>query len=99
MTVKATSTATQGTSCWCCGAVGDPDRMVHLGNHPEVAVCTRCAHSLHVWAGEIEDRSRTGAAARARQALRGVRRRVVRRGWHRAPIVGRLLRALGRRMP
>ena len=26
--------------CWCCGSIDDPDRMVHLGIHPEVALCT-----------------------------------------------------------
>lgn len=85
--------------CWCCGATVEPDLTVHLGDHPEVEICTRCAHSLHVWAGEVEDRSRTGFAARGRQAFRRLRRVVVRRGWHRIPVLGRVLRGIGRRLP
>ena len=56
--------------CWCCGAIEDTSRLVRLGNHPEVAVCVRCAHALSKWAWEIEDRSRTGIAVRARDQFR-----------------------------
>ena len=27
--------------CWCCGCSGNVDQMSHLGQHPEVAVCTK----------------------------------------------------------
>src|SRR5690242_5914912 len=87
------------SECWCCGAIGDPARLVHLGNHPEVAVCTRCAHSLSKWAGEIEDRGRRGPAVHARNAVRRLRKTVVEHGWHRNKIVGRGLRWLGRFTP
>lgn len=30
------------SACWCC-AIDAPERMVHLGNHPEVALCPGCA--------------------------------------------------------
>ncbi len=73
--------------------------MVRLGNHPEVTVCVRCAHSLSKWAGEIEDRGKTSPAARARGAARSVRGYVVRRGWHHNRFVGRYLRWLGRHTP
>lgn len=33
--------------CWCCGQPYPPDRMVHLGTHPEVTVCADCARFLH----------------------------------------------------
>lgn len=85
--------------CWCCGAIEDAARLVHLGNHPEVVVCTRCAHSLSRWAWEIEDQARTGLAVRARGGIRRVRKNVVRRGWHQNKIVGRGLRWLGRFAP
>ena len=85
--------------CWCCGATDDPDRLVHLGNHPEVGVCTRCAHSLSKWAWEIEDRSRSGITVRARDAVRSLRKTVVRHGWHHNRFVGRGLRWLGRFTP
>jgi hypothetical protein len=73
--------------------------MVHLGNHPEVSVCVRCAHSLHKSAGEVEDRDRRAPAARARDRFRSVRKIVVQRGWHHAPLLGRSLRWLGRYLP
>ncbi|HEX5496160.1 MAG TPA: hypothetical protein VFX70_16460 [Mycobacteriales bacterium] len=85
--------------CWCCGAVEDPDRLVRLGNHPEVGVCTRCAHAISKWAWEIEDRSRTGVAVRTRDRLRRVRGTVVRRGWHRNRFIGGPLRWIGRFTP
>ena len=85
--------------CWCCGAIEDPAKLVHLGNHPEVVVCTRCAHSLSKWAWEIEDQSRTGLAVRARDQTRRLRKTVVRHGWHQNKIVGRGLRWMGRFIP
>lgn len=85
--------------CWCCGADEHPAKLVHLGNHPEVAVCTRCAHSLSKWAWEIEDQARTGLAVRARDGIRRVRKTVVRHGWHNNPLIGRGLRWLGKFTP
>ena len=85
--------------CWCCGMTGDPAAMVHLGNHPEVTLCTRCARSVSTWAGEIEDRSRTGVAVKLRDGFRSLRKAVVRRGWHHSRLVGRPVRWLGRYLP
>ncbi|MGI8696896.1 MAG: hypothetical protein ACR2JQ_09655 [Mycobacteriales bacterium] len=85
--------------CWCCGTIEDPARLVHLGNHPEVTVCTRCAHSLSKWAWEIEDQDRTGLAVRVRDRFRRLRKAVVRRSWHHNKILGRGLRWLGRFTP
>jgi hypothetical protein len=85
--------------CWCCGTDELPDRLVHLGNRPEVVVCTRCAHSLSKWASELEDRSRTGLAVRTRDSVRRVRKSVVAHGWHHNKFVGRGLRWLGRFTP
>ena len=45
--------------CWCCGSIDDPDRMVHLGNHPEVMMCRPCARWAAKEAWEIEDRDKT----------------------------------------
>ncbi len=85
--------------CWCCGVIDDPARVVHLGNHPEVVVCIRCSHSLSKWAGELEDRARTGFAVRARGSFRRLRKTVVRHGWQNNKIVGRGLRWIGRFTP
>jgi hypothetical protein len=87
------------SQCWCCGCSGAADRMVHLGNHPEVELCLRCARSVAKWADEIEERDRHGLAVRARDQARRVRKSVVRHGWHNAPVIGPALRWLGRRTP
>jgi hypothetical protein len=49
--------------CWCCGSVDTPDRMVHLGDHPEVHLCPSCAHFVHQQAWEIDDAGNQGPAA------------------------------------
>lgn len=87
------------SECWCCGATGDPATLVRLGNHPEVTVCTRCAHSLSKWAWEIEDQSRTGLTVQLRDGFRRLRKAVVRRGWHHNRFIGRYLRWIGRFTP
>jgi hypothetical protein len=89
----------QRSECWCCGAIGDSVKFVHLGNHPEVMVCTRCAHSISKWAREIEDQSRTGLSVRVRDQLRGLHKTVVQRGWHHNRLIGRPLRWLGKHTP
>ena len=85
--------------CWCCGRIERPDRLVRLGNHPEVAVCIRCAYSLKSWARAIEDRDRAGLSTRIRAGIRRGRRTVIRHGWHRRGPLARPLRWLGRRLP
>lgn len=102
MTAVQTSIEESGhppAECWCCGCRRDADQMVRLGNHPEVTLCTRCARSVGKWAGEIEDRDRHSVAARARGGFRSARKMVMRRGLHRAPLVGGLLRRLGKHLP
>lgn len=86
-------------ACWCCGQRRPPTSVVHLGDHPEVAVCLRCAHFLHQQAQGREDALRPSPAARLRDVLRAGRRLVMRRGWHQKPGIGPLLRWLGPRMP
>ena len=66
------------SACWCCGAIDAPERMVHLGNHPEVALCLGCARWAAKEAWEIEDRGRTGLVVRARDRFRLLRRGVAR---------------------
>ena len=72
---------------------------MHLGDHPEVAVCLGCAHFLHQRARSVEDARRPSAAARARDGVRAVRRLVIARRWHEKPVIGPLLRWLGARLP
>lgn len=85
--------------CWCCGTTDDPDRMVHLGNHPEVGLCRRCARWAAKQAWEIDDRDKTSPLVIVRDRFRYVRPAVVDRGWHRSRIVGGPLRWLGDRLP
>jgi hypothetical protein len=95
----STSEDGRGFECWCCGRRGGPNSVVHLGNHPEVIVCLRCAHFLHRQARNLEDADRRSPGVRVRGGLRAVRRLVMRRGWHQKAGVGRLLRWLGTRAP
>lgn len=87
------------SECWCCGVVELAERLVHLGNHPEVTVCTRCAHSLHTWAWELEDQAKTGPAVRARNAFRRLRAHGMEHGWHHNRVIGTPLRWLGKHLP
>lgn len=87
------------SECWCCGTVEDPAHLVHLGNHPEVTVCVRCAHSINRWAWELEDQARTGPAVRARDRFRRLRKTVVQHGWHQSRLIGRPLRWFGKHAP
>lgn len=85
--------------CWCCRTVEISDRMVHLGHHPEVRLCLRCAHFVHQQAWQIDDQGGDGPGACVRDELRILRAEVVRRGWHRNRFVGGRLRWLGRCWP
>lgn len=85
--------------CWCCGSTDSPDRMVHLGDHPEVHLCLQCAHFVHQQAWEIEDVGKHGPAAFARDQFRNLRAEVIRRGWHHNKFIGGKLRWLGKYLP
>ena len=85
--------------CWCCSTRDTPERMVHLGNHPEVHLCLRCAHFVHQEAWKIEDLGRRSPGALARDGFRTMRAEVVRRGWHQSRLIGQPLRWLGKHLP
>lgn len=87
------------SECWCCGAIDDPSRMVHLGNHPEVALCVRCARWAAKEAWEIEDKPKSGPLVFARDRFRALRHNVVRRGWHHHRLLGGPVRWIGKRLP
>jgi len=88
-----------GVRCWCCGQLRSADGVVHLGDHPEVAVCLGCAHFLHQRARAVEDAQHPSAASRARDGLRQARNLVIARRWHEKPVIGPVLRWLGARLP
>jgi hypothetical protein len=85
--------------CWCCDTSDIPDRMVQLGNHPEVNLCLQCAHYVHQQAWVIEDEEQRGPAAFARDRFRNLRADVIRRGWHHKRFIGGKLRRLGKYLP
>lgn len=86
-------------SCWCCGNQFGDDQMVHLGAHPEVAVCAPCARFLHRQAHALEDQSRRSPAAMVGGLVRGCRAVVMDHGWQDRPVMGRWLRRIDRFLP
>jgi len=85
--------------CWCCGSINDPERMVHLGDHPDVSMCLPCARWAATEAWELEDRDKTGPLVDMRDRFRQLRRGVIHRDWHRHPVLGRPVRWLGKHLP
>ncbi len=98
-TAQATDEPPRRSECWCCGRIEDAARMVHLGNHPEVTLCLRCARWAAKQAKEIEDLTRTGRLVWVRDRLRLARQKVMQRGWHERRLIGRPLRWLGKHLP
>jgi len=86
-------------TCWCCGGEFDERDLVRLGTHPEVGVCLGCARFLQRRAAEREDELRTSPAVKLRSGVRSAREWVIRHGWHRLPVVGRLLQRINRHLP
>jgi hypothetical protein len=85
--------------CWCCGTPNQETNLIRLNAHSEVAVCLPCADFLALRARERRDHRRPSLAGRGRDVLRAGRRTVVDHGWHRLPVVGPLLRRVGRYLP
>ena len=101
MTAQTIRSADESESadCWCCGQRQQRDMTVHLGSHPEVRVCLRCAHFLHLQARAREDALHPSPAARVRDLLRSARAVVMHHRWHQNPVIGPPLRRLGRHLP
>jgi hypothetical protein len=93
------TTLATAEACWCCGQERPAQELVHLGNHPEVALCLRCAHFVHRLARRREDEVRPSPAARMRGRLWAVRAYVVQKRLHQRPVIGKALRWLGNRLP
>jgi hypothetical protein len=90
---EASSGETGESGCWCCGRDASEETLVRLGNHPEVGVCLDCV-------GFLGRRARDREASLMRERLRGVadsiRNEVTAREWHRRPVIGPVLRWVGR---
>lgn len=83
--------------CWCCGQSYPPDRMVHLGTHPEVTVCADCARFLHRRAALLG--AHATPVALIRRATQTIRDQVLSRQIHERRVVGPFLRWLDRFLP
>jgi hypothetical protein len=74
----------------------DERDLVRLGSHPEVGVCFGCARFLQRRAAERAEELGLSRRSRVRAAARRVRGRVIARGWHNRPVIGRMLRRIDR---
>lgn len=99
MTAAGTDVGEQTGECWCCGNEHAESGLLHLGSHPEVTVCLGCGEYLAQRARERRDGMSPSIAGRGRDLLRSGRRFVVHHGWHERPVVGPVLRRLGRHLP
>lgn len=85
--------------CWCCGEEQAESAVVRLGNHPEVALCLRCAHFVHSRAQAHEDAGVHTLVTRGRDVVRSTERFVIQHDLQHKPVIGPLLRWLGPRLP
>lgn len=99
MTVPELAALEDQPRCWCCGHEYSESELVRLGEHPEVAVCSRCARFLVRRSRQRADALDSSMAARARSVLTKGRDVVVEHGWHRLPVVGPALRWIGDHLP
>lgn len=83
--------------CWCCGQPYPPDRLVHLGTHPEVTVCADCTRFLHRRASLLG--AHATPVALIRHATQTVRDQVLSRQIHERRVIGPFLRWLDRFLP
>jgi NMD protein affecting ribosome stability and mRNA decay len=82
--------------CWCCGDAYPETHLVHLGEHPEVAVCAGCAHYLNRRARRTRGSVTSRRLYLTAEKIRDV---VIARGWHDHPKIGPSLEWLDRRLP
>lgn len=99
MTTPEDRRADQRPGCWCCGGVFSPEEVVHLGAHPEVALCFDCTRWVHRRAVQQADAGEPGVTARLRQFLARVRAAVIAHGWHDRLVIGRILRWIDQHLP
>jgi hypothetical protein len=96
MSLAASRDRSNELQCWCCGGKFLDSELTRFGRHPEVAVCFACVADLH-------RRARMTQTSNLKRPIYSlgdtIRAAVIARGWHRRPIIGRLLRGLGRVSP
>ncbi|EFQ82855.1 hypothetical protein HMPREF0063_12064 [Aeromicrobium marinum DSM 15272] len=99
MTTHSEQVVDELQRCWCCDNEFSPEEVVHLGAHPEVALCFDCARWVRRRAVQGADARRHGVGARLRRMLARIRAAVIGRGWHDRPVIGGILRWIDRRLP
>ncbi len=99
MTTHAEQVVDGRQRCWCCDQEFGPEDVVHLGAHPEVALCFDCARWVRRRAVQRADAGRGGIGVRLRGYLARIRAVVIGRGWHDRPGIGAILRWIDRRLP
>lgn len=99
MTTRAEPEADERRRCWCCDNEFLDEEVVHLGAHPEVAICFDCARWVRRRAVLRADAGRRGMRVGLRRILAQVRAAVIGRGWHDRPVIGSILRWVDRRLP
>jgi len=82
--------------CWCCGNSYPENDLVHLGEHPEVAVCAACARYLN---RRSRAATSTATSRRLYVTAQKVRDAVTARGWHEHPKIGPSLTWIDRHVP
>ncbi|MGH3823192.1 MAG: hypothetical protein ACRDRA_10220 [Pseudonocardiaceae bacterium] len=87
------------SDCWCCGKIFGEDKLVRLGEHPEVGVCLQCATWLKRRAIAHHHKQHPSPSGRLLSAIDTVRNKVIKRGWHDHPRLGPLLRGINRYLP
>ena len=90
-------TQPQTGRCWCCDQLYPPDRMVHLGTHPEVTVCGDCARFLHRRAALLD--ADATPMALIRRATQTASDQVLSRQIHERRVIGPFLRWLDKLLP
>jgi hypothetical protein len=86
-------------TCWCCDEERPESGVVRLGTHPEVAICLRCARELSNRGQEVEDHQRPSLATRGRDLKGAGRQFVIHHDLAELPVVGPLLKWIGRHTP
>ncbi|MER7609826.1 hypothetical protein [Nocardioides sp. NPDC127503] len=99
MATHAQPEADERRLCWCCDNDFPDEELVHLGAHPEVALCFDCARWVRRRAILRADAGRRGMRVGLRRVVAQMRAAVIGHGWHDRPVIGPILRWIDRRMP
>jgi hypothetical protein len=98
MTAAQQQGSTAPTECWCCGKAFGEDKLVRLGQHPEVGLCRQCATWVKRHAVARRHAQQPYLASQLLRGIDAVRNKVIDRGWHDHHWLGPLLRRIDRHL-